>query len=273
MFVALLMVGCGEEAQVPTLIACEADKKANSQNKPFTIPDLFMKMLWVQPGTFMMGSPIGESVHEDDKSQHSVTLTEGFWLGKHEVTQVQWEAVMSSNPSEFKSGDRPVERVTWLDATSFCEKLTELENKAGRLPAGMSYQLPTEAQWEYACRAGTQTAYAYGDSLTADHANIDGVIGATVKVGRHKPNAWGFHDMHGNVWEWCADWYGDYPSGSVHDPVGPANGSFRVIRGGSWPNTEFLARSALRLRYEESACCNFSLGNIGFRLSLRRESK
>jgi formylglycine-generating enzyme required for sulfatase activity len=116
--------------------------------KPFTIPDLSMDMLWVKPGTFEMGSPLSEKGRFDAETPHTVILTEGFWLGKHEVTQSQWEQVTRSNPSEFKGGDRPVETVSWTEVTSFCDKLTELERKAGRLPAGMAYQLPTEAQWE-----------------------------------------------------------------------------------------------------------------------------
>ena len=133
---------------------------------------------------------------------------------------------MGENPSELKGEDRPVGQVTWADVTSFCEKLTEQESEADRLPAGMSYQLPTEAQWEYACRAETTTAYAFGDSLTSDQANIDGGPDETTDVGKYPPNAWDFHDMHGNVDEWCADWYGEnYPTGNVTNPTGPAVGS------------------------------------------------
>jgi formylglycine-generating enzyme required for sulfatase activity len=139
-------------------------KEERIGKKPFTIPGLAMEMLLCKPGTFTMGSPKSEKHRDDDETQHAVTLTEGFWLGKYEVTQAQWERVMGSNPSRFKGAGRPVETVAWHDATSFCEKLTERESKAGRLPAGMSYQLPTEAQWEYACRAGTKTAHAFGEA-------------------------------------------------------------------------------------------------------------
>jgi formylglycine-generating enzyme required for sulfatase activity len=133
----------------------------------------------------------------------------------------------------------------------------------------MSYQLPTEAQWEYACRADTKTAFSFGDSLTSEQANISGGPGETVDVGKYPGNFWGFHDMHGNVWEWCADWYGAYPIGAVSDPVGPADGSYRVERGGSWFNTANRARSANRYR-NLPATSNYSLG---FRLSLRPASK
>jgi formylglycine-generating enzyme required for sulfatase activity len=239
-----------------------------------TIRDLGLDMLWVKPGTFEMGSPPEEEGRQDRETPHTVTLTEGYWLGKHEVTQAQWQKVMGNNPSHFKGANRPVEQVSWNSVTSFCEKLTERESKAGRLPAGMAYQLPTEAQWEYACRAGTKTAFSFGDELTAKDANYayDGWgtrLQRTSDVGEYPANAWGFHDMHGNVWEWTADWYGEYTSGAVSDPVGPADGSYRVTRGGSWYDTASLARSAIRLRLEPA----FSCLSLGFRLSLRPASQ
>jgi formylglycine-generating enzyme required for sulfatase activity len=239
------------------------------EGEEFTVSGLSLEMLWVQPGTFQMGSPEDEEGRTSLETLHEVTLTSGYYLGKHVVTQSQWEKVMGSNPSRFKGGDKPVETVTWDDATSFCDKLTELERTAGRLLAGMAYQLPTEAQWEYACRAGTKTAYAFGAGLTSGQAKINGGLDETTDVGSYKPNAWGFHDMHGNVWEWCADWYGDYPSGPVRDPVGPAGGSSRVTRGGSWIHSANFARSALRYRCGPA----ISDGALGFRLSLRPASQ
>jgi formylglycine-generating enzyme required for sulfatase activity len=215
-----------------------------------------MEMLWVKPGTFIRDSQL-------------VTLTEGFHLGKHEVTQSQWEKVMGSNPSYFKGADRPVEKVSWTDVTSFCAKLTASEQVAGRLPAGMTYKLPTEAQWEYACRAGTKTAYAFGNSLTEKDANFDENVDETTDVGKYPANPWGFYDMHGNVWEWTADWYEKFTSRAVSDPVGPADGSNRVLRGGSWGITASDARSAYRFRYGPA----ISNLNLGFRLSLRPASK
>ena len=196
-----------------------------------------MDMLWVNPGTFEMGSPPEEEDRRDRETQHTVTLTEGYWLGKHPVTQAQWQKVTRDNPSHFKGANRPVEKVSWTEVTSFCDKLTEMEKKAGRVPKGMAYQLPTEAQWEYACRAGTKTAFSFGDSLTFGQANIRGGPGETVDVGKYPANEWGFQDMHGNAWEWCQDWYGDYPRGAVRDPVGLATGASRVARGGSWSST------------------------------------
>jgi formylglycine-generating enzyme required for sulfatase activity len=251
------------------------------EGKPFTISDLSMEMLWVKPGTFEMGSLLSEKV----EIRHSVTLADGFWLGKHEVTQTQWQKVMRSNPSLLKGGDRPVETVSWTDVTSFCDKLTTLERTAGRLPAGMAYQLPTEAQWEYSCRAGTKTAFSFGEASGelhryanyadlntdfdwSDNAHDDGFEN-TSPVGSYKANAWGFLDMHGNVWEWCADWYGDYPRGTVRDPVGPTDGSYRVLRGSSWDFSAFNARSANR----SGLVPTFRSNNLGFRLSLRPASK
>jgi formylglycine-generating enzyme required for sulfatase activity len=199
------------------------------------ITDSKLEMLWVKPGTFMMGSPKGEAKRDEDEIQHQVTLTKGFYLGKYEVTQAQWGRVMGNNPSRFKGADRPVEQVSWNDAVEFCKKLTEIETKAGRVPQGMSYQLPTEAQWEYACRAGTTTKYSWGDDINPKLANYeDSGLWKTMAVGSYRPNPWGFCDMHGNVWELCADWYGEYPTSSVTDPIGVALGSDRVKRGGSF---------------------------------------
>jgi formylglycine-generating enzyme required for sulfatase activity len=233
--------------------------------KPITVPSASIKMLWVPPGTFEISSSSGSS----GKTPHTVTLTVGYWLGKHEVTQAQWQKVMGNNPSSFKGGNRPVETVSWPDVNSFCDKLSELERKAGRLPAGMAYQLPTEAQWEYACRAGTNTVYAFGDGLTSAHANISGGPGETTDVGKYPANAWGFHDMHGNVFEWCADWYEDYPTGNVTNPTGPAVGSRRVERGGSWDYSAINAPSATRHRSVPA----LSINRLGFRLSLRPASQ
>jgi formylglycine-generating enzyme required for sulfatase activity len=239
------------------------------QSKSFSVSSIGADMLWVKPGSFAMGSPVSEADRYDNEVQHQVTLTKGFYLGKHEVTQAQWERVMGSNPSKFKGADRPVEEVSWDDAVEFCKKLTEMEKKAGRVPEGMAYQLPTEAQWEYACRAGTTTAFSFGESLTSRQANIRGGPGETTPVGNYPANPWGFHDMHGNVYEWCADWYGDYPSGAARDPVGPAVGSYRVLRGGSWGSTANDARCADRVRNAPAD----SFDALGFRLSLRPARK
>ena len=276
MFIPLMVVGYGKEAEKKVV----EDEISSSETvpqtdisfgpKPFTIPDLSMAMVWVKPGTFEMGSPSGEKGRNNDETLHTVTLTDGYWLGKHEVTQSQWKGVMGNNPSRIKGPDRPVEQVSWNDVTSFCKKLTEQESKADRLPPGMSYQLPTEAQWEYACRAETKTAYAFGESLTSAQANIVGgsSVSSTTNVGKYPANAWGFYDMHGNVEEWCADWYGDYPRGTARNPLGDAFGSSRVYRGGSW-GLAGDARSANRRRREPTD----SFLTLGFRLSLRQSKE
>jgi len=227
------------------------------------VKGLGLKMLRVESGTFTMGSPASESGRDSDEVQHAATITKEYWLGKYEVTQGEWSAVMGSAPSNFKGNNRlPVEQVSWGDAMAFCQKLTETERSAGRLPEGYVYTLPTEAQWEYACRAGSTAAYA-GD-LDA-MAWYDGNSGyKTHPAGSKLANAWGFHDMHGNVSEWCSDWYGDYAAGSITDPTGPSQGSFRVLRGGSWGSNASYCRSAGRRRFNPV----FRSYRLGFRLCL-----
>jgi formylglycine-generating enzyme required for sulfatase activity len=238
------------------------------QGQTFTLPGgIPLEMVYIAPGTFMMGSPGSEPNHQSDETQHQVTLTKGFWLGKYEVTQGQWKAVMGSNPSNFSScgSSCPVEQVSWNDCQEFIRKLNNLSGFSG-------FRLPTEAEWEYACRAGTTTAF-YTGAITETgrdrkdpNLDVAGWYGynsgdrsgwhsdwkdnnhGTKRVGLKKPNAWGLYDMHGNVWEWCADWYGDYPSGSVNDPKGPSTGSYRVLRGGSWDGSAGYCRSADRGR-------------------------
>jgi formylglycine-generating enzyme required for sulfatase activity len=181
---------------------------------------LGMELIWCPPGGYVRGE--GDSAHQ-------VILTKGFYLGKFEVTLEQYEKVMGKNPSQFKGNKLPVEQVSWNDAVEFCDEL----NKKERIPLGWEFALPTEAQWEYACRAGTTTAYSWGDNITPQLANFkDSGLNKTVEVGSYKANPWGFFDMHGNVWEWTADWGGDYPRSSVIDPQGTSNGSYRILRGG-----------------------------------------
>jgi formylglycine-generating enzyme required for sulfatase activity len=231
-----------------------------------------LEMIWVKPGTFMMGSPPNEKGRHKDETQHRVTLTKGFYLGRYEVTQAQWNRVMGSNPSKFKGAGRPVEQVSWNGVRSFCRKLSEMERQAGRLPPGMAYQLPTEAQWEYACRAGTTTAFSWGNDIDKSKGNYNwhrdyntgNDFKQTRNVGQYAANPWGFHDMQGNVWEWCADWYGNYPGGAVLDPVGPKRGSNRVRRGGAWGYGWPALRSAERHYYSPSTRGN----DFGFRISL-----
>ena len=207
-----------------------------------------MKLVLIPPGEFVMGCPESESDREGNETQHPVRITKPYYLGMYEVTRAQWERVMGMNPS---ASSFPVDRVFWKDAVEFCRKLSAMpaEQSAGRV-----YRLPTEAEWEYACRAGSTTVYSFGDSaaLLGQYAwYSDNSIGRTHPVGRKKPNAWGLYDMHGNVAEWCSDWYdGSYYANSpVNDPTGPPAGSDRVHRGGSWGNPARSCRSAYRYWY------------------------
>jgi len=212
-----------------------------------------LEMVLIPSGKFMMGSPVSEKAHRKDETQHEVTLTKPFYMGKYEVTQEQWETIMGDNPSKFKSEKLPVTNVSWLDCQEFIKKLNAETNG--------EYRLPTEAEWEYACRAGTSTAFSYGDSITKSDANYGG--SEKKAVGSYKPNAFGLHDMHGNVWEWCEDWYADYPKESVIDPKGPATGGSRVLRGGPFNLSGFSARSSDRGRLLPSARSD----DGGFRLA------
>ncbi len=205
------------------------------------------KLVLIPPGEFMMGSPESDtSAYMNEKPQHRVRITKPFYLGAKEVTQGQYEQVMGTNPSRF-TGDaqRPVEQVSWHDAVEFCRLLSQKE--------GRTYRLPTEAEWEYACRSGSKTRFCFGDdeSQLGEYAWFAGNnANTTHPVGQKRPNPWGLYDMHGNVWEWCADWHaGDYYAQSpLDDPVGPSSGEFRVLRGGSWYDSPYFARSADRLR-------------------------
>jgi len=234
-----------------------------------------MKLVLIPKGTFMMGSPASEELRQEDETQHEVTISKGYYLGVYEVTQAQYETVMGKNPSHFQgaivgneNADLPVENVSWDDAVEFCKKLSDLpeEKKAGRL-----YRLPTEAEWENACRAGSKTAYLFDDEegLLPEYGWFNrNSSNRTHTVGLLEPNAWGLYDMHGNVWEWCSDWYGEYPQGAVRNPTGPKVGSDRVCRGGSWNGVASYCRSALRYWYVPSFRNNY----LGFRLALSSPS-
>jgi formylglycine-generating enzyme required for sulfatase activity len=214
---------------------------------PRVVPDLNLTLVWIPPGTFRMGSPPEEAHrHKAEGPAMSVTLTKGFWLGKTEVTQAQYAALTGTHPSRFTTvgPDAPVERVSWLEALEFCRQLTTRERAAGRLPEGYIYNLPTEAQWEYACRAGTTSDYPGLPDAMAWHKDNSGET--THPVARKESNAWGLYDMTGNVLEWCRDWFGDYPRGAQTDPTGPESGYFRMARGGSWRVAATSGRSAAR---------------------------
>ncbi|MEI6786537.1 MAG: SUMF1/EgtB/PvdO family nonheme iron enzyme, partial [Verrucomicrobiota bacterium] len=220
-------------------------------------PKLTDRFVWIPPGTFTMGSPPTEVDRFDSEGpQTAVTISRGFWMGKYEVTQGEYESVRGTNPSWF-TGDpnRPVEQVSWQDATAYCDALTQQERAAGRIPRGYDYRLPTEAEWEYACRAGTSTRFSYGDdhgyTNLINYGWWDGNNGGTTHpVGQKLPNPWGLHEMHGNVWEWCQDWWSEsLPGGIAVDPQGPATGPGRMGRGGGWDYNAKLCRSAFRAHF------------------------
>jgi formylglycine-generating enzyme required for sulfatase activity len=227
-----------------------------------------MDFVLLPAGVFAMGSPEEEPERSDDETQHPVTLSQPFYMQTTEVTQAQWTEVMDENPSEFPEcgGDCPVESVSWEEIQEFVQRLNDNEG-------GCEYRLPTEAEWEYAARAGTPTPFAFGNCLSTDQANYDGnwpyedcpagdYRDGPILVGSFPPNAWGLYDMHGNVAEWCLDWYDDYPPGEATDPAGPDSGYDRVVRGGSWWSDEGGCRSAVRdLKWP-----SHSDENLGFRL-------
>jgi formylglycine-generating enzyme required for sulfatase activity len=241
----------------------------------FAAPNPLLNMVPIAPGTFQMGSTAGQS---NEQPVHQVTLTQPFWMGKYEVKQAEYQSVVGSNPSSFQGANapnapqRPVERVSWNSAVAYCQALTATEQAAGRVPAGYQYRLPTEAEWEYCCRAGTTTEWHTGTSLSTSQANFQGALangtfpnGQTAVVGSYAPNQFGLHDMHGNVLEWCLDSYALYAPGSVTDPF-VTGGADRVIRGGSWQSsfTATFCRSAYRYGFSPG----FSSGDVGFRVVL-----
>ena len=216
--------------------------------KAFT-NSLGMKFVWLPPGTFTMGSG-KEKGRGDDEIVRKITLTRGLYLGVYSVTQEEWQAVMGNNPSHFKGAKNlPVEQVSWTDCQEFCKRLSEKEKKP--------YRLPTEAEWEYACRAGTTTAFHTGETISTEQANYNGNFTygkgqqgvyreKTTPVGSFPANPWGLYDMHGNVWQWCQDGHGGYAQKDSVDPQGPKATKNRVLRGGSWGSNPIFLRSANR---------------------------
>jgi formylglycine-generating enzyme required for sulfatase activity len=279
--VPLLLLPAAALIALPGLASVSGDDAPQSVTS-----SIGMKLVVVPAGKFTMGSPKSEPGRSDDEAEHAVEITRPFYMGAYPVTQAEYEKVMGKNPSWFSprgasrhklkeqaTGSFPADNASWNDAQRFCDKLTELDRRAGR-PG--RYRLPTEAEWEYACReAGkSKTAFSFGDKLGADRANFDGnfPLGAdkgpylqrTCKVGSYPANKLGLHDMHGNIWQWCADWYrADYYANSpAKDPRGPKRGGSLVIRGGSWCVTAKECRSA----YRGNESPGFRDGTIGFRV-------
>ena len=234
-----------------------------------TLGEVRQVFRWIAPGRFLMGSPADEPQRWHNEVQHEVTLSRGYWLADTACTQAFWQAVMGENPSEFKDdAHNPVEQVSWEDVQRF---IGELQRRV----AGLAVRLPSEAEWEYACRAGTTTPFSFGDELTPERVNYDGnypYAGGAKGLYRQKrvavaslpANAWGLYEMHGNVYEWCADWYGDYANEPQVDPQGPPSGDSRMVRGGSWGISGRSVRSASRYWIVPG----YRYQNVGFRLAL-----
>ena len=246
-------------------------------------PTTDLEMIRVEPGTFTMGSPFSEAGRRNTEDQHNVTISKEFYLGKYEVTQEQWQAVMTGNdkgislnpsPTSNHSSNNPVELVRWNEVQVFIDRLNE--QQADNLPDGWTYDLPTEAEWEYAARAGTITAYSWGDTIDSTKANynwdageFDGIDhNRAIEVGQYDPNPLGLYDMHGNVWEWTDSLMGPYPSGDIVDPNGATSGTAHVARSGSWYTDPSWVRSAFRASGEP----NIRYTGAGFRIALRKEN-
>jgi len=257
---------CVGLVQLPAtnLLWTDTSKSAASGQRFYRAVQTSTNLVYIPSGTFTMGSPTNEALRGANETQYLVTLSKGFYMNKYLVTQAEYLAVASNNPSHFTGNlNLPVESVSWNDATNYCALLTSQDQTAGLIPGDWAYRLPTESEWEYACRAGTVTAFYLGSTLHSQQANFvgtneyDSAVGnifnvsgvnlqTTTIVGSYAPNPWGLYDMAGNLLEWCQDRFGNYPAGSVTDPQGPATGSRRVLRGGSWSTGASVCRSASR---------------------------
>ena len=256
------LAGLALAAVLLLLTACRERSSASIDRTDDATPAA--PTLTLIPLTNMVRIPAGAFV----RIRQPVTITRDYWLGKYEVTQAEYAALTGQNPSHF-TGDsnRPVEKLSCLDAQAYCAALTTRERQAGRLPDRLAYRLPTEAEWEHACRAGTTNRFSFGDDPAAapDFAwTLENSESTTHPVGLKRPNPWGLHDMHGNVWEWCQDWFAPYPDAPAVDPVGPATSKFKVFRGGGWNQEVQFARSGNRFMMSPSNGIYF----VGFRVAL-----
>jgi formylglycine-generating enzyme required for sulfatase activity len=226
--------------------------------------------VYIPAGTFLMGSSNTEvGRFSDEGPVTTVTLSSGIWMTTNMVTQAEYSSITGTNPSSFVDMSRPVDQVTWFQATNYCDLLTKAQLAGGLIPPGTAYRLPTEAEFEYAARAGTTTRFYYGDdpgylNLTNQAWYLDNSDSQSQPVGQMPPNPWGLRDMEGNMWEWCMDWYDYYSGSKVTDPAGPSDGTLRVLRGGSWLDENRFCRSACRVGDDPSAIYN----NYSFRVVL-----
>lgn len=279
--------------QISSLKGSDSKEKESlkpGERREITVNNMKIGFRWCPPGKFMMGSPETEAERKSDETQHEVVLTKGFWMMETEVTQELYDAITCFNWSKFRGEKMPMQGVSWFKAVEFCNKMSEIadlspaykietpqnepdKEKVSIVPDANGFRLPTEAQWEYACRAGTNTVFSWGDSIDPSLANYDGnspynkgekgnYVGKPSDVGSYKPNAWGLYDMHGNLWEWCWDWYGPYSSNAQNDPTSPDSGQRRAIRGGCWRYKAGNLRSAAR--FNEPPDRRWDL--IGFRM-------
>lgn len=272
MLLILVLVGCRDsERDTAAIYSAAVESALRNFNHVYGAPDaaeiqsvlgapivnsLKMVLVPIPAGEFVMGSPASEEGHHHSEFQHSVRITQPFYLSATEVTQQEYETLMGDNPSISKGKNKPVEMVSWNDAVNFCRKLSNQEHR--------EYRLPTEAEWEYACRAATNTPFNFGNNTSriGGYAIYD--TSETHPVGEKKSNEWGLYDMHGNVWEWCQDWFAPYGNEMlVLDPTGPPEGDRRVLRGGAFCWPPVVLRSAVRIDNEPT----YRSSRLGFRVA------
>lgn len=246
-------IWCGLSALAVACVLSACGRKPDAPARAELVP--LTNMVPIRAGTFQ-------------RIRFPVAITRDYWLGKYEVTQGEFLSVMGRNPSHFTNGlNLPVEKVSFLEASNYCAAVTSRERAAGRLPEGYVYRLPYESEWEYACRAGSTNQFHFGNDpdLAGDFAwTGENGDGAPHPVGTKRPNAWGLHDMHGNVWEWCLDWFAPYPAEPLTDPTGPPTGKFKLFKGGGWNQDAEYARASSRFMMSPSNGIHF----VGFRIAL-----